>query len=68
MLVLFLVIVAVLVLGVFALHYAPFFPPLLLFGILAIGAAGSCASVMSKMPTLEVSLFPASLMLMAGEL
>ena len=56
MLVLFLAIVTLLVLAVFALHSAVLFLPFLLCSILATGAAGSCASVMSKMPPLEVSL------------
>ena len=51
--ILFVVVIVSLIGAVFAVHYASFFTPLLIFGILAAGAAGSCASVISKMPTLE---------------
>jgi hypothetical protein len=51
--ILFVVIIASLIAAGFAVHYAYFFSPLLIFGILAAGAAGSCASVMSTIPTLE---------------
>lgn len=37
-------------------HFAHFFPPLTEFGLFCSGAAGSCVSVMRKMPELEVSL------------
>jgi hypothetical protein len=50
---LFVVVIASLVAAVFSEYYAYSFSPLLMFGILAAGAAGSCASVMSKMPTIE---------------
>jgi hypothetical protein len=42
--------------AVFLLHYASLFPPLVVFGILAAGLVGSCASIMSKMPTLAEEL------------
>jgi len=51
--ILFVVVITSLIAAVFAVHYAYFFSPLLIIGILAAGAAGSCASVVSKMPTLE---------------
>jgi hypothetical protein len=51
--ILFVVVIASLVAAVFAVHYAYSFSPLLMFGVLAAGAAGSGASIMSKMPTLE---------------
>jgi len=51
--ILFVVVIASLIAAVFAVYYAYFVSPLLIFGVLAAGAAGSCASVMSKMPTLE---------------
>jgi hypothetical protein len=50
---------------VFAFHFAYRFSPLLALGILAAGAVGSCASVMSKMPTLEVSLSASSMLTVA---
>ena len=49
-------IIVLTIAAVFALHYAFWFSPLLLFGLLFAGAAGSCVSVMSKMPALDVSL------------
>lgn len=52
---LFFVILVLLAVSVFSLHYAVFFPPLLVFSISAAGAAGSCGSIMSTTPTLEVS-------------
>jgi len=42
--------------AVLAFHFAFWFSPLLLFGLLFAGAAGSCVSVMAKMPALDVSL------------
>jgi len=53
---LFGAIIVLTITAVFALHYAAWFSPLLLFGLLLAGAAGSCVSVMSKMPALDVSL------------
>ena len=53
---LFGAIIVLTIAAVFALHYAFWFSPLLLFGLLFAGAAGSCVSVMSKMPALDVSL------------
>jgi hypothetical protein len=43
-------------LAVIAFHFAVRFLPLLFFGLLFAGAAGSCVSVMAKMPALDVSL------------
>jgi hypothetical protein len=51
--ILFLVVIGSLVAAVFAVYYAHLFSFLLMLGILAAGAAGSCASVMSKRPTIE---------------
>jgi hypothetical protein len=51
--ILFLVVIGSLVAAVFAVYYAHSLSPLLMLGILAAGAAGSCASVMSKRPTIE---------------
>ncbi len=53
---LFGAIIALSVLAVVALKFAFWFSPLLLFGLLLGGAAGSCVSVISKMPALDVSL------------
>jgi len=50
---LFLVVIGSLVAAVFAMYYAHSFSFLLMLGILAAGAAGSCASVMSKRTTIE---------------
>lgn len=50
---LFVVVIISLVAAVFAVYYAYSFSPLFVFGVLAAGAAGSCASVMSKLPTIE---------------
>jgi hypothetical protein len=43
-------------LAVLAFHFAFWFSPLLFFGLLCAGVAGSCVSVMAKMPALDVSL------------
>jgi hypothetical protein len=43
-------------LAAFVFHFAFWFSPLLLFGLLCAGAAGSCVSVMAKLPALDVSL------------
>ncbi len=43
-------------LAILAFHFTVWFSPLLLFGLLCAGAAGSCVSVMAKMPALDVSL------------
>jgi len=43
-------------LAALAFHFAFRFTPLLFFGLLGAGAAGSCVSVMAKMPALDVSL------------
>lgn len=51
--ILFLVVIGSLVAAVFAVYYAHSLSFLLMLGILAAGAAGSCASVMSKRPTIE---------------
>jgi hypothetical protein len=50
---LFLVVIGSLIAAVFAVYYAHFFSFLLMLGILSAGAAGSCASVMLKRPTIE---------------
>ena len=50
---LFLVVIGCLVAAVFALFYAHSFSFLLMLGIPTAGAAGSCASVMLKKPTIE---------------
>jgi hypothetical protein len=42
--------------AILAFHFTFWFSPLLLFGLLCAGAAGSCVSVMAKMPALDVSL------------
>jgi hypothetical protein len=42
--------------AVLAFHFASRFSPLIVFGLLFAGGAGSCASVMAKMPALDVSL------------
>ena len=52
---LFFAILVLFAVSVFSLHYAVLFPPLLILGISAAGAAGSCGSVMSTTPTLDVS-------------
>lgn len=54
--VLFFAVVVLLVVAIFLFHFAYRFSPLLALGILAAGASGSCASVMTKMPTLDLSL------------
>jgi len=43
-------------LAILSFHFTVWFSPLLLFGLLCAGAAGSCVSVMAKMPALDVSL------------
>jgi hypothetical protein len=43
-------------LAVLVFHFAFWFSPLLFLGLLCAGAAGSCASVMAKLPALDVSL------------
>jgi hypothetical protein len=43
-------------LAILAFHYACLFQPLLFVGLLCAGVAGSCVSVMAKMPALDVSL------------
>jgi hypothetical protein len=43
-------------LAIIAFHFAFRFSPLLLLGLLFASAAGSCVSVMAKMPALDVSL------------
>jgi hypothetical protein len=43
-------------LAILGLHFTIWFSPLMLFGLLCAGAAGSCVSVMAKMPALDVSL------------
>jgi len=43
-------------LAVLAFHFAFCFSPLLFVGLLCAGAAGSCVSVMAKMPALDVGL------------
>lgn len=53
---LFVALVFLLLAAVFSLHYAVFYRPLLVLGVLTAGAAGSCASLMSRMPSLEASL------------
>jgi hypothetical protein len=53
---LFAAVLVFLIVAVLLLHYASRFSPLVVFGILAAGLAGSCASIMSKMPTLAEEL------------
>ncbi len=53
---LFLATIALPSLAVIAFHFASRFSPLIFFGLLLAGGAGSCASVMAKMPALDVSL------------
>jgi hypothetical protein len=43
-------------LSTLAFHFAVRFAPLLVLGLMCAGAAGSCVSVASKMPALDVSL------------
>ena len=43
-------------LAIFVFHFAFLFSPLMFFGLLCAGAAGSCVSVMAKLPALDVSL------------
>jgi hypothetical protein len=43
-------------LAVIAFHWASIFCPLLVFGLLSAGVAGSCVSVLAKMPLLDVAL------------
>jgi hypothetical protein len=43
-------------LAVLAFHFAYRFQPLLFIGLLCAGVAGSCVSVLAKMPALDVSL------------
>ncbi len=52
---LFLAIMILPLMAVAAFHFAFRFTPLLIFGLLFAGVAGSCVSVVSKLPTLEVS-------------
>jgi hypothetical protein len=56
MLRLFLITLALLLLAIVALYFAAHFWPLLLFGLIFAGLAGSSVSVMAKMPALDVSL------------
>jgi hypothetical protein len=53
---LFVVILIFLPAAVFAVYSAPIFSPFLVLGILAAGLVGSCASITSKMPTLDEKL------------
>ena len=53
---LFTATMVLLLLAIIAPHLAFRFSPLLLCGLLFAGAAGSCVSVMAKMPALDVSL------------
>jgi hypothetical protein len=53
---LFLAIIALPSAAVIAIHFASRFSPLLFFSLLFASAAGACASVMAKMPALDVSL------------
>ena len=48
------VVVLLLAAGV-SMHYAPYVPPLLWLGLFLSGGAGSCVSVLAKMPGLVVS-------------
>jgi hypothetical protein len=54
--VLFVVTVVLAVGSAFCFHWAFHFRPLLVFGLLGAGIAGSCVSIMRRMPELEVSL------------
>jgi uncharacterized membrane protein YeaQ/YmgE (transglycosylase-associated protein family) len=51
--ILFGAVFASLLAAVFGAYFGYFFLPFLMLGLLAAGAAGSCASVFLKMPTLE---------------
>jgi hypothetical protein len=53
---LFGTVIALLIIGSVSFYFAHFFPLLLLFGLIAAGGAGSSASVLAKMPSLDVSL------------
>lgn len=53
---LLVVILVFLPAAVFAVYFAPIFSPFLVLGVLAAGLVGSCASIMSKMPTLGEKL------------
>jgi hypothetical protein len=48
--------IALSLMAILAFHFTFWFSPFLLFGLLFAGAAGSCVSVMAKMPALDVSL------------
>lgn len=48
--------ISLLLAATIALHFAFWFSPLLVVGLLCAGAAGSSVSVMAKMPALDVSL------------
>lgn len=48
--------IALSVSAILAFHFIVWFSPLLHLGLLCAGAAGSCVSVMAKMPALDVSL------------
>jgi hypothetical protein len=43
-------------LAILAFYFSSYFQPLLLFGLLCAGVAGSCTSVMARMPALDISL------------
>jgi hypothetical protein len=53
---LFAAVIALPSLAVIAFHYAFLYSPLLFGGLFCAGAAGSCVSVMAKMPELDVRL------------
>lgn len=52
---LFIAIIALLLIAIIFLHYSYLFVPLLIFGLLFAGGAGSCTSVVLKLPVLELS-------------
>jgi hypothetical protein len=54
--ILFWSMVVLLPMATLSFHFAVWFSPLLILGLLCAGAAGSCVSVVRKMPALDVSL------------
>jgi len=54
--ILFLATVVLAFITTLSFHFAVMFSPLLIFGLLCAGAAGSCVSVVARMPALDVSL------------
>jgi hypothetical protein len=53
---LFPVAIALPILAAASFYLAPYFSPLLVFGLLCAGASGSCVSVLAKMPAFDLAL------------